>query len=169
MDKSKMEEYRKFLIELVSDDNERITKQVQIQLAIKKRFGIDIKQSKLSKDLKKFKIILKNSGVDRVYRYDPNAFEENNLPDEFYKYSIGQPILIKNMQVLRIPVKRDTEIAVCNALTEYFKNGNIICIPAYKSVCIISSKKYVEKLSAIKETISEEYEKKKKKTHKRKK
>ena len=59
MDKSTMEEYKKFLIELVNDDNERITKQVQIQLAIKKRFGIDIKQSKLKSLTKKLLIWFK--------------------------------------------------------------------------------------------------------------
>lgn len=80
---------------------------------------------------------------------------EEKYPVEFYNYITGNVnSLGANIRMIKIPVKSNSENIVCKKIYEYFDMRNIICIPAYKSVCVITNKRYSEKLKNIKDELN---------------
>ena len=155
MNEEQEKKYYEFLLLLV-DDEEIGLSQTEILDYVHDK-GYHVSQSALSNDLKALSIVpVREQGKD-VYRYREIS-PVSDIPVEFYNYVNGKVITFsKNVNILKIPVKRDFEISVCKKLSDYFNKSNIICIPAFESVCVISNSKHKEKLNEIKEIINKEY------------
>ena len=104
-----------------------------------------IKHPKLSKDLKKLNIRMQKIDGERIFRYDENVINEDKTetyPVEFFNYVTANTIIMgANVRVLKVHVQSNCENIVCEKIYEHFGGANIIWIPAYKSVCVITSKK----------------------------
>lgn len=151
-----MEYYR--YLRFITEDHKKGLTQASILAMVNsdERFQrFKIQQSELSKDLKYAQLVaVKEQGV-MVYRHkalDPLE----GLPKEFEKYLSGEPALFNKPKCLKIPVSEGYEIVACKEIIAHFKPKHIICIPAYKSVCIISNSKDagIEKVKEIKEKLS---------------
>ena len=156
MSEEKERKYYDFLLTLVNDTEKGLS-QKQI-LSYVNEAGYQVSQATLSQDLKALNILSVKEQGEKVYRYNEKS-PASDVPVEFYNYVNGKVITFsKNLNILKIPVKRDFEISVCKTLTEYFNKSNIICIPAFKSVCVISNGNHKEKLDRIKDVINKEYD-----------
>lgn len=155
MTEEKEREYYEFLFRLVEDEEIGLSQQEILEHV--KDEGYKISQSVLSNDLKALNIVPVYEQGRNVYRYReiPSV---SDVPVEFYNYVNGNVITFsKNINILKIPVKRDFELSVCKKLISYFNKSNIICIPAFESVCVISNSKHKDKLDEIKDVINKEY------------
>lgn len=155
MNEKQEKQYYEFLLLLVDNNEEGLSQKEILSYATDE--GYNVSQPTLSQDLKALNIVPVIEHGRKVYRYrEPQPL--SNIPVEFYNYVNGKVITFsKNLNILKIPVKRDFEISVCKKLLDYFNKSNIICIPAFESVCVISNGKHKDKLDEISEVINKEY------------
>ena len=124
MSEEQEREYYEHLLLLVDDATDGLS-QKQILSHLKDK-NYNISQSALSNDLKALNIVPVREKGEDVYRYR-EPVPVSDIPVEFYNYVNGKVITFsKNVNILKIPVKRDFEISVCKKLSDYFNKSNII-------------------------------------------
>lgn len=145
-------EYYNKLVELSSDDEISYTEKellVEINKWLKKRLKNcsekkETTQPELSRDLaylhiKKVRVSnIENKGY--VFKYKKND-SDVDLPLDFIKYIAKPSAVMRTFRCLKIGVKKGYENTICSIIAEKFPTRNIIIIPAYSAVCIITNKK----------------------------
>lgn len=157
--------YDEFLLEICKDESRKLYTRDDILMALKNEFDESLAKkihpTKLSRDLKSLKIRRMRIGTELMFRYDENMGNEEKYPVEFFNYVTGKAnSLGANIRMIKIHVRSNCENIVCEEICEHFGGDNIICIPAYKSVCVIANKKYMEKLKDIRDEINAIYNEK---------
>lgn len=163
--KRKMEEHEEMeyyrYLRFITEDHKKGLTQASILAMINdderfKRFKIQ--QSELSKDLKYAQLVaVKEQGV-MVYRH--KTFDPfDDMPVEFHNYVSGTATLFNKPKCLKVPVDEGSEMIVCKKIHNHFKSSNIICIPAYRAVCVIASStdNSIKKVKDIQEKINAIY------------
>lgn len=159
MDDATKEIYNEFLLEICKDESRKLYERADVLMALKNEFDESLAEkihpTKLSRDLKSLKIRRMRIGAKWMYRYDKNMGNEEKYPVEFFNYVEGKAnSLGVNIRMIKIPVQSNYENIVCEKIYEHFGGKNIICIPAYKSVCVISNKKNQNKLEDIRNNLN---------------
>ena len=133
--------------------------------------GYKITQSELSKDLSAVNIVKVQETIKKiingeevletqsVFRYQ-KPVPTTNLSPIFEEYIDGKSKLFKKPKCLKIPVREGAEQIVCKELCNHYKHTNIICIPAYKSVCVIvpNTEHAITKIETILKQVNELYD-----------
>ena len=159
MDDATKEIYNEFLLEICKDESRKLYERADVLMALKNEFDESLAEkihpTKLSRDLKSLKIRRMRIGAEWMYRYDKNMGNEEKYPVEFFHYVSGKAnSLGANIRMIKIPVQNNCENIVCEKICEHFGGANIICIPAYESVCVITSQKHIHKLKDIRDELN---------------
>ncbi len=151
--------YDEFLLEICKDESRKLYTRDDILMALKNEFDESLAKrihpTKLSRDLKSLKIRRMRIGTELMFRYDENMGNEEKYPIEFFNYVTGNVSNMgANIRMIKIPVQNNCENIVCEKICEHFGGANIICIPAYESVCVITSQKHIHKLKDIRDELN---------------
>lgn len=151
--------YDEFLLEICKDESRKLYTRDDILMALKNEFDESLAKkihpTKLSRDLKSLKIRRMRIGTELMFRYDENMGNEEKYPVEFFNYVTGNVSNMgANIRMIKIPVQNNCENIVCEKICAHFGGANIICIPAYESVCVITSQKHIHKLKDIRDELN---------------
>ena len=134
--------YYKFLVDLCSSDEVSYTQNELLYEARKEFKKYNINQSEISRDLDYLNIKkVRKSNVTNegyVFKYKKNN-SDIDIPLDTVKNISGYRGLFKSYRGLKISVKQGYETAICSIIDEKFSSKNVIIIPAYKAVCIITN------------------------------
>ena len=130
-------EYHQLIFDCIREAPEKQLKHLHIE--IQKNLDIKFSISKLSKDFAALNIKRIKEDGRWIYKYiKPSVVDE--FPIEFKNYIEQKPTThSSNLSALKIKVILGSESIVCITILDKYGNKNIICIPAYSSVCILSS------------------------------
>lgn len=148
-------EYHALIFDYIGKSPEKQLKEIHAD--IQNDLSIKFSISKLSKDFDKLNIKRLKEDGRWIYRYiEPSIADE--LPIEFKNYIKQKPVTHStNLKALKIRVVEGSESIVCKSIVDKYGGRNIICIPAYLSICILSSDS--KKLKRIKKDLCTLFEK----------